>query len=104
MANIEMQELILFNMTKPREVNVECHKHLKMSEHDGFMFGFLLRLGFCLYFLCILDRFKGKDGKKYQVGYMSLKVKNGMLLDNFTKLCEKRGYRYCLVDGHPWIW
>ena len=63
MGNFEMQELILLDMMKPREVHVDCNKHLRLSERDGFMFGFLLKLGFCLYFLCISDRFKGKDGK-----------------------------------------
>ena len=63
MKNFDIEELILLDRMNPRKVNVDSYTHIKLSHRDVFMFGFLLNLGFRLYFKCISDEFIGKDKK-----------------------------------------
>ena len=98
MANFGFGELYL---KKNEEVCVNGF-HVKLSKRDEFMFGFLFKYGFKLFYKCISDEFKGKDMKFDQVGLMCLAIKNIMFASDFQVLLEKRGYRYRLCDAFPW--
>ena len=53
--------------------------------------------------MCIFDRFNGKDGGQYQVGYLCVKVHNVKTLQLLIKFVYLYCYSgYSVFENFPW--
>ena len=76
---------------------------LKLSEQDAKNFGFLIKLGYRVYFKCISSQVVTNTGRKYQAGFLCIRVPNSYgveALEEFVK--EQDVYTYRLLSYFPW--
>ena len=104
MKNHDHAELFLMKETE-RILFIDGYRHLKLSKRDSLVWGGLVKSECKLqvYFYCVSDRFKGKDGGIYQVGFICIKVPNvrtEQLLIRLVTIYHYSGYR--TFNYFPW--
>ena len=77
---------------------------LRFSENDSKKFGFLIKLGYQLYFKCILSVMYTEEEKKpYQAGFLCIRVLHTKSFETIIQLLESdNDYMFRCLKDFPW--
>ena len=75
---------------------------LKLSEHDCKNFGFLLKLGYQMYFKCISSLMYNSNNKPYQAGFLCIRIPHTKSFEAVQELVENYDYTYRCLSYFPW--
>ena len=78
--------------------------HLRLSDSDCNKFGFLIKLGYQLYFKCISSLMYNEEKKPYQAGFLCIRIPHTKSYEAVIELLEESDKEYMLrcLNYFPW--
>ena len=76
--------------------------NLKLSEKDARNFGFLIKMGYQIYFKCISSVMRTENNKLYQAGFLCIRVPHTKSFEAVQELVENYDYTYRSLSYFPW--
>ena len=85
----------------------ECYlndfpSELKFSEGDRLRLGFLIGLGYRIYFKCISSAMYTNEGKFYQAGFFCIRVPTTKSIEDLVDLFDGYDYTYQILSFFLW--
>ena len=77
---------------------------LRFAERDVRNFGFLIRIGYRIYFKCISNVMYTEQGEPFQAGFICIRAPHSKSVEEIVELLEEYGdkYSYRVLDHFPW--